>query len=88
MEGDVLGRKKQRVRYELDSGEIKSLTKDEIKAILRGADELVATGKIYPGQTPSGRFWRLARRNLPSILLNRCFTLGLIINSKRLKTFI
>ncbi|MDR3601048.1 MAG: RQC-minor-1 family DNA-binding protein [Desulfosporosinus sp.] len=39
-----MSRKKQRVRYELDSGDIKSLTIEEIKMILRGADELIATG--------------------------------------------
>lgn len=36
--------KKPRVRYELDSGDIKSLTIEEIKVILRAADELIATG--------------------------------------------
>jgi superfamily II DNA helicase RecQ len=39
----VMGRK-QRVRYELDSGGIKSLAGEEIKAILRAADMLIATG--------------------------------------------
>ena len=39
-----MSRKKQRVRYELDSGDIRSLTIQEIKAILRVADELIATG--------------------------------------------
>ena len=39
-----MSRKKQRVRYELDSGDIRSLTIQEIKAILRAADELIATG--------------------------------------------
>lgn len=36
--------RKQRVGYKLDSGGIKSLTNDEIQAILRAADELIATG--------------------------------------------
>lgn len=36
--------KKQRVRYELDSGDISHLADEEIKAILRAADELIATG--------------------------------------------
>ena len=39
-----MSRKKPRVRYELDSGDIRSLTKEEIKGILRAADELIATG--------------------------------------------
>jgi hypothetical protein len=36
--------KKQRFRYHLDSGGITRLEKGEIRAILRAADELVATG--------------------------------------------
>ena len=36
--------KKPRVRYELDSGDIIRLGEEEIKAILRAADELIATG--------------------------------------------
>ena len=39
-----MSRKKQRVRYELDSGDIRSLTNEEIIAILRAAEELIATG--------------------------------------------
>ena len=39
-----MSRKKSRVRYELDSGDIRSLTNEEIKVILRAADELIATG--------------------------------------------
>lgn len=39
-----MSRKKQRVRYELDSGDIRHLADEEIKAILRAADELIATG--------------------------------------------
>ena len=39
-----MGRKKERVRYELDSGDIRVLTDEEIKAILRAADALIATG--------------------------------------------
>lgn len=39
-----MSRKKQRVRYHLDSGNIKTLTGEEIKVILRAADELIATG--------------------------------------------
>lgn len=39
-----MSRKKQRVRYKLDSGDISCLADEEIKAILRAADELVATG--------------------------------------------
>lgn len=39
-----MGRKKQRVRYELDSGEVSYLATEEIKAILRATDELIATG--------------------------------------------
>lgn len=39
-----MGRKKPRVRVKLDSGDIRNLTHEEIKAILRAADELIATG--------------------------------------------
>ncbi|MEW6623954.1 MAG: RQC-minor-1 family DNA-binding protein [Bacillota bacterium] len=39
-----MSRKKARVRYELDSGDIKYLSDEEIKAILRAADELIAVG--------------------------------------------
>ena len=39
-----MSRNKPRVRYELDSGDIRSLTIEEIKVILRAADELIATG--------------------------------------------
>jgi len=39
-----MSRKKIRVRYELDSGNIRNLTEEEIKAILRAADELIAAG--------------------------------------------
>lgn len=39
-----MSRKKQRVRYELDIGDIRHLSEEEIKAILRAADELIATG--------------------------------------------
>jgi hypothetical protein len=36
--------RKQRVQYHIDSGEISHLEVNEIKAILRAADELIATG--------------------------------------------
>ncbi len=36
--------KKQQVQYHLDSGQISSLEFNEIKAILRAADEIIATG--------------------------------------------
>lgn len=39
-----MSRKKQRVRFKLDSGDIRYLSIEEIKAILRAADELIATG--------------------------------------------
>ncbi|WHH60655.1 RQC-minor-1 family DNA-binding protein [Petroclostridium sp. X23] len=39
-----MSRKKQRVRCELYTGDIRHLTDEEIKAILRAADELIATG--------------------------------------------
>ena len=42
--GITMSRKKARVRYDLDSGDIRNLTDEEIKAILRAADELIATG--------------------------------------------
>ena len=40
-----MSRNKPRVRYELDSGDIGSLTIEEIKVILRAADELIAMRK-------------------------------------------
>lgn len=39
-----MSRKKQRVRYELDIGNIRYLSDDEMKAILRAADELITVG--------------------------------------------
>ena len=39
-----MSRQKPRIRYDLDSGDIRSLTDEEIKVILRAADELIATG--------------------------------------------
>lgn len=39
-----MSRKKTRVRYQIDSGGIHCLTDEEIKAILRAADEIIATG--------------------------------------------
>lgn len=41
---DNLSRTKQRVSYELDSGDIRHLAEEEIRAVLRAADELIATG--------------------------------------------
>jgi hypothetical protein len=39
-----MSRKVQRVKYHLDSKGIRSLSRDEIKAILRGADDLIMRG--------------------------------------------
>lgn len=39
-----MGRRIKRVRYELNSGEIENLSFEEIKAILRATDELIASG--------------------------------------------
>jgi len=39
-----MSRKRERVHFHLDSGEITHLTNDEIKAILRAADGLISTG--------------------------------------------
>ena len=39
-----MSRKRERVHFHLDSGEITYLTNDEIKAILRAADGLISTG--------------------------------------------
>ncbi|WP_432202842.1 hypothetical protein [Thermoanaerobacter uzonensis] len=39
-----MGRTKQKVRYKLNSGGIKSLSDEEIKVILRATDELIGTG--------------------------------------------
>ena len=36
--------KKPRVRYKLDCGNVKNLTDEDIKAILRATDEIIATG--------------------------------------------
>jgi len=35
---------KDKIRYDLDSGDIRSITYEETKVILRAADELIATG--------------------------------------------
>lgn len=39
-----MSRKVQRVRYELDPKNVKKLSPEELKAILRGADELIGSG--------------------------------------------
>ena len=39
-----MSRRVQRVEYHLDPGKIKDLPSEEIKAILRGADEMIAKG--------------------------------------------
>ena len=39
-----MGIKKPRVRYELNPGDIRNLSAEEIKAILRAADELIGVG--------------------------------------------
>jgi len=39
-----MGRKKTKIEYQLDSRGIKNLSAEEIRAILRAADELIATG--------------------------------------------
>jgi RQC domain-containing protein len=39
-----MSRKAQRVRYELDPKNVKKLSPEELKAILRGADELIGSG--------------------------------------------
>lgn len=39
-----MSRKRRRVAFTLDAKEVKDLPFDEIKAVLRGADELIATG--------------------------------------------
>ena len=39
-----MSRKKQRVRYTLDTGDIQNLSEEEIRAILRAADELISVG--------------------------------------------
>jgi hypothetical protein len=39
-----MSRKVQRVHYELDPKDVKKLPLEELKAILRGADELIASG--------------------------------------------
>ncbi len=40
----MMSKRQQRVRYRLDSGGITHLEMEEIRAILRAADELIATG--------------------------------------------
>ena len=39
-----MSRKVQRVRYDLDPKDVKKLTPEELRAILRGADELIGSG--------------------------------------------
>ena len=39
-----MDRRRSRIRYELDHGNIRQLSEEEIKAILRAADELIGTG--------------------------------------------
>lgn len=39
-----MGKKRNRFTYNIDTESIKDLTFEEIKAILRGADHIIATG--------------------------------------------
>ena len=39
-----MSRKIRRVRFQLDRGDVRHLPDEEIKAILRAADELIASG--------------------------------------------
>lgn len=41
---EKMGRRETKVQYELDSGGINNLSFEEIKAILRGADDLISVG--------------------------------------------
>lgn len=55
-----MSRKVQRVKYHLDSKGIRNLSRDEIKAILRGADDLIMRGgrtllaKVLKGSRAKG----------------------------------
>lgn len=42
-EGDCMGKKRHRVQVQLNIKDIKELLPDEVKAILRGADDLIGT---------------------------------------------
>ncbi len=39
-----MGKKRKKVRYKLDTGNVTNLPDEDIKAILRAADEIIATG--------------------------------------------
>lgn len=49
-----MGRRETKVRYELDSGGIKELSFEEIKAILRGAEDLISVG----GRNLLAKYWK------------------------------
>ena len=44
MYGDAMGRKVQRVSVSLDSSGVSPLSDEEIRTILRGADDLIMSG--------------------------------------------
>jgi len=68
-----MDRKKQRVKYELDSGDIRYLTDEEIKAILRAADELIATG----GRSMLAKLLKGSKdKKVPAHGLDRCPVYG------------
>lgn len=60
-----MSNKKARVGFQLDSGDVKALSFDEIKAVLRAAHEIIATGgrnmlaKILKGSKDTS-FWNTA----------------------------
>lgn len=74
-----MGRKQQRVRYQLDTGNIEKLAPSEIKAILRAADELIASGgrnmlvKILKGSKDK-RLLELRLDECPSYGFYHCLT--------------
>lgn len=62
-----MSRRKPRVQYSLDSGNVKNLLHEEISAILRGADELIATGGRRLRKNCSSGSVRMWKRNMPGL---------------------
>lgn len=71
--GIIMSRKKQKVRYKLDDGDVRHLTYEEIKAVLHAADELIATG----GRSMLAKILKGSKdKKILEYGLNRCSAYG------------
>lgn len=72
-----MSRRKQQVHYHLDSSGITHLTSREIKAILRTADDLIATGGCGAPQVPASNTFSSV--NLARLLISCQILSGSVI---------